>query len=432
MISQRKSTFLDKNYFFSYKLTACDLVQIRDHYEKQGMIIIINGETPYGQFRLDRKKRRLEAVLKRLRSKSLKYAAYVVQNWRVSSLLSHIARAHDFSIEKTFLPSELEVLQKAFVKFLTSDNKFRHLKREELVELNEICKQTINEEWLNTSISTFIHFLNATLIDICLTKSECVEEMKLLQITNEEKEAIGYIHTNNHRSVGGHFEVFIITRDSIIKPLDWPSLKSRAISNQALNFYYPYLGLPLFKKISPSCTTPCAQTQTLECGTLGMMYLKELLKDNARQLREFTLQIPYLSSDRDMLFFFFPSPHVLRYSQSNRFNKIIEAMLLDGDSVEVTYDQDKYEVYTIKKLLQDSLGEAKVKQKSSLVSYLEGWLADLPGFREKWLTVYHEMMVKRDKMTKEGTNHYLSYTTQRMEQIKDELVAEENPLRLEM
>ena len=419
MLSERKANFLQRNSFFSYQLRAAELPRIRDHYEKQGMLIVINGESPFGQSCLGSKQRKLEALQKNLRIPQLKYAVYVIQNWELDVSVPQTNK-NSFLLTDVLLPNELESLKKALAGFLTTDNKFKKMSRPELLEMNIICRNELDQSWLEQQICSYHALLKRMQQDVCLEIHECVEEMQLLQSAMSDAKPVGYIYTHNHRHVGGHFEVFIIMPDRIIKPLDWPGMRSQVINEEVLSFYYPCLSLPILRKLSSS-PTPCPQAERLECGTLGMMYLKELLKDDAKQLHEFTLQIRFSSAEQQY-FFFLPSPQVLRYSQSTRFNKVIAAMLEDEVSVEVTHGAERYEVYTVRTLLEVSLRDAQVKNVPDQVRHLEGVLTDLPRFRDKWLAAYYEMGTKRAMMTKEEKNHYLCYTTKRMEAIKNELV----------
>ncbi|WP_156812378.1 hypothetical protein [Legionella tunisiensis] len=95
------------------------------------------------------------------------------------------------------------------------------------------------------------------------------------------------------------------------------------------------------------------QVDTDSCGVLGLLYLKELLKNNSKQLELFSFTVPVYSvnaqesseeiNHKHLLFF--PSPHVLRYSQSRFYNNILLAMVQSTNDEEVIkYKNISYKV----------------------------------------------------------------------------------------
>lgn len=255
--------------------------------------------------------------------------------------------------------------------------------------------------------------------DTALTKAEAVNEINEIRNSLKDDEAIGYVFTNNHRILRGHFEVIIITRDLIIKPCEWGVLDHQAITNKDIENLSSLEMLSHFvRHENYACLLPSVQAGKVECGTLGMLYLKELLKNNADQLRNFTIHIPFYDKKEKLRYFCIPSPHVLRYSQSGTFNKIFLGMLSEQlDPVKIPFEQrgnkDTLTVQTIAAILKNTMDKAGEKGDKKVIESCQILLKELPTFRAKWLENYHLVMPKRADMQTDQ-NEYLAYSTQRL------------------
>lgn len=164
------------------------------------------------------------------------------------------------------------------------------------------------------------------------------------------------------------------------------------------------------------------QVDSDSCGVLGLLYLKELLKNNSEQLQEFSFAVPLYSdaNEKGQVFeslLFFPSPHVLRYSQSRLYNSIILAMVQSTNDEEVIqYKNISYTVKTLQGILKESIAIANQKGAPE-VAQIENLWVHLPDFREKWLEAYQEMAQKRQEMQGKANNLYLAYKGHRMTEI---------------
>jgi hypothetical protein len=162
------------------------------------------------------------------------------------------------------------------------------------------------------------------------------------------------------------------------------------------------------------------QAGIVECGTLGVLHLKELLKNNAQQFKEYTLLFSFYCSNK-LEHFYFPSPQLLRYSQVSTYNTILAEMLtLNKNSVTIEKGSGKDKRYlavtTLQKILTDSIADAKSHGNKEMAANNQKIIDDLPRFSKQWLKAYQEAQKKRASM--QGTqNYYLLYRTKKMERI---------------
>lgn len=241
------------------------------------------------------------------------------------------------------------------------------------------------------------------------------DEMLHIREGLNDGEYAGYIYTNQAGSGRGHFEAFIIGKDKIIKPVKWDvdfsrtfHLGSYLADGKASTDLFDFCGV-----------SSIPQAGGEECGSLSVSYLKNYLQNNARQLEEYTLCIPYYPSNPttfEINYFFFPSPDVLRYSQSELYNKYIEAMLLPHTG-NFTHKNKLHSIITLVTHLRNmidkatALGNLKIKEEAALL------LSILPDFTKRWLDRYQSINTKRQQMQTSEHNAYLAYTSERMNRI---------------
>lgn len=323
-----------------------------------------------------------------------------------------------------------KVIREAISAFLIDENTIKeNLSGEDLNKLNEVCLGLRYKRKFDYWIKKYIELLKAQAEDVCLDITQAMQEVDLIRGELKKDEKIGYIYTNNHRFNQDHFEVLIIS-EQIIKPLNWSNQAIPVDESGLHEIYYTKIAPPLVSR-KTGWQYPFPQAGPYECATMGMLYLKELLKDDALQLKEFTLRFPYYDADKKLHYFFLPSPQVSRYSQSTCYNKLIEAMLQDAETVIVYHNkgelnsrfwegprQEEYSVTTIKKMLQDAISIATMQERMDVVDHNEQLLSNLASFSEKWLKEYQQTMKKHALMCdKDGVNQYLVYSTRRMEKI---------------
>jgi len=151
------------------------------------------------------------------------------------------------------------------------------------------------------------------------------------------------------------------------------------------------------------------------CGALGLLYLKELLKNNAEQLHEDTLSFPYYLPNGELKYYFFPSPQVLRYSQSGLYNEILKAMI--SDQPVLSYKGSIYLITTLREMLERSIIEAQKKSDKTVVQENSNLLDKLTAFQKQWLEKYENMVEKRQQYESTSSprrNTYLAYRSAAM------------------
>jgi hypothetical protein len=274
--------------------------------------------------------------------------------------------------------------------------------------------------------------------DIGMTKKEAIEEINHIRKDLKEGEVVCYVFTNGHLVKKGHFEVFIISKDSIIKPCEWIVDDEKVIgSNEIDSISCLEMKPPFFTHENPECDLPVAQADPHGCGTLGLLTLKELLKNNSEQLKNLTMNVPYYDQQGKICYFFIPSPQVLRYSQSSTYNKIIAGIFSDQlDPVRVPFKQKKKPepfceptgeiledtviVQPLEVMLNDTLEKARKKGDKEIIEICKSLLEIAPEFRAHWLEKYEASMSTRDTMQAGTLNAYLVYSSHRLRDKADE------------
>ncbi len=410
ILSSKESFKKEKHAVYSKQITADDVRELRDfYYRKYSINIYVNGETEFGFEKIEQSQ--AEFARSKLNSyvdQSNVYplAAYVkefyAKGYSGSSFL--ISNNYGSDFQKFFdkiqncLPAKL-IPKSYFDRVAFSKKEFQELEQN-LEGLDADIKQLI----LNKS-QEYIQSLEDQLNDISLTKQEAKDEMLLIQQTLIDDEVVGYIYTNGAQHGRQHFEAFIITSKDIIKPVSWYT-EDRLILD---DIGYASIPKNLEKAVSP-------QADQMACGTLGMSYMKELLKNNAQQLYENTLTFSYFDEKGNKLRYFLPSPQVLRYSQSSRYNQAIYDLLFTDEETITLPSKEGRSSYTFQTVLgallrsirdySDQLTEEEIQQN-------QYFYENLNMFRENWIIAYEQQMQARESMIVEqygeAKNVYLSY-----------------------
>lgn len=391
-----KKFFLNQNENdVSPPLSIGELIKLRDHYKKKFNInIVINGE------KHEKKQKENERALRQF--KKYPYAEFIRANWSYDK----DSFLNKFCISLYRLPFDncCEAIREKLKKygylnqeFSKKDQFIENLNSKQISKLN-IILHTLPKEvraLIDQQIPKYLAYLEHSVTMPQLTKDEVEEEeVQMIQqdlLARNSEEKIGYLFTggNNDIEDRGHFEILIITKNKIIRPIAWPPYGLWGFL-AGDDYYVPK---PFFDGISDICQP---QASAKECGTLCLVYLKELLKENGKQFVEYTL---CFSSRGEKIFF--PSPQVLRYSQISFYNQYMLAMLEEGDGVSVTYNDKTYQIETLEKLLKN-----KVQANPHNKEY-QDMLNNLPAFRAKWLAQWEQSNKKRNFMQQNGRNHYL-------------------------
>lgn len=158
-LSKNKQEYLEKKVFRPYQLTASDLSALIKHYEDKHKIrIFLNGETEIAKSVIEKKKELIEESLNN----------------------------SDF------------------------DDARKQLAKERLIvkDVNIASVQA-----LVTRLEDHA--------DCSIDKADCLTEILYIQNKLNDDETVGYIYTNGHTTRTFHFEVLIISKDKIIKPVCW-------------------------------------------------------------------------------------------------------------------------------------------------------------------------------------------------------------------
>jgi hypothetical protein len=450
-LSKNKQEFINKVAGeISYPLYADKLRDTAKNYQKKHNIkIIINGDTVAGQTMLAE----TSTLIKRLANlsdseqewfKSLNALIYVAIYWLPTSgirttvfdmpdIISDLIRYNGIdTIEECKLSDEQhEAIKDIVSQFLLDGENTRQPFTVDKISClaTELRNYFITSESGLPMLMRFTQSLSQSkaslkkinLDDISLNKNQIRREIDAIRAEITPGEFIGYIFTNQSKSAKGHKEALIITKTAVIKPVHWHSMaEDRSIKSGNIPDLYVsdwLSGMP--------------QATGVECGTLSMLYLKELLKDNARQLKDYSLYFRIYSNSFDMVkppalnFYYFPSPQVLRYSQSSYHNKYIEAMLQDTDVTILEHRLETSKVETLKKLLQNSMETALERGDSDTYDENERLLNQLPAFRKLWLEEYQVSSSKHELMNDQKLiNRYLSYHSMKMASFfKEKLIA---------
>lgn len=265
---------------------------------------------------------------------------------------------------------------------------------------------------------------NAHLIDrIGLTVSQHVDEMKKAQeVCRDNQDYVAYFHPypsgecrdkliNGAAKGIAHIQTYIITPDKMIDvvpmekhPLIGAQEFPGMYTSEVENFCCAYTeekadGDGDMQRVRERAWFSPLSVQM--CATIGLAYAKEYLKDGAYQLKNYTLAVSAknISSDASLgksaesFSFFLPSPHVLRYSQSELYIKILRAMV-DSDNEFVTIRHKKV-MYEVNTLLWMLVNGAKIE-------FLNGKdfsFDEMTLFRARWLKAFDQYAVaKRDLM----------------------------------
>lgn len=445
-----------------FRLAAKDVSKIFSYYTKKHNIRLIKN----GEFSSQLIEKNKETVTSLIEAYSLPcYAKFLKDN-----MLSQGFRSSGISLNSVDYPQLYEEVQNNLKEYLNDRGTIKQdLSLTEMETINDLCQKNLSakaKKDLDELIENFLNNLYNKRDNACLTKRQVVDEVKRIQAELKEDEIVGYLFTNNNSKGAAHFEPLIITKNAVIKPVEWPQQPlSLALNNQdfvGMEFYSPNLGSLLGDDNEESLHSQ--QTDGHHCGILSISYLKKLLQNNAQELREGSLMFSFYDEEGNIKRFFMPSPTVLQYSQSSKFLKLLPQLLSiseqkeeqredssfsqvnsEDDSLrtvhseelnteisnqkenfvqETTEDLDEEyieeveeEIYLfpIENALRASLAHAQEIKDETMIKHLTDTLEKLPTFTERWLAGYEIACKKRALMTHQDRYIYLSYAAKRMQ-----------------
>lgn len=424
----KKKNYLDQPEHPTHQLSVKNLDKIIAYYQDKYQIkIFLNGSLSK------------EKIKERIDSIQTKIDTFTQSNIKYFHYLeAHLTDEKSFS--KIFANfTESKDLYIELQKFLTENNVFRKdLTEEEKIFINRICEEKFKDIF-DILIKKYFKQLAILKSNCGLTQAEVNDEIRKIQSNLKNDEAFGYIYTNGLIEGSTHFEVLILTKDKVIKPVSW-----YLRNNQEFESSYMYHTPATIIKTTGH--TPAPQADATSCGTLGLKYLKELLKNQAKGLGQ-SLTFDYQNTEGEIVHFFLPSPEVLRYSQSNLYIQLMRA-LVAGDNnpennyIEIKHNGKSYKVTKLETLLQHSLAyseqlrhrfidvktmeciQSNTQDKLMLAHYdqnieaVHRLLKSLSEFRQKWLQRFDAIEQQRNEMdSHHGRNLYLAYSTVKMMEI---------------
>ncbi|ANN94453.1 TPA: hypothetical protein QHF22_001838 [Legionella pneumophila] len=393
-------------------LTAEDLGEIFNYYEKKhGIRLIRNGD--YHQHVLHNNIEKYVSQIESLYDERVPY--YKLLSMCDIYGTSYSNSIFSISLHEKKLCEELNKKLKPFMK----DNSLRtDLDENQITQVEAICRNLSPDikKQLDEKRDSILKHLENKKVNCCLTKSQAIEEILDIQRSLGGDEAVGYVFTNDRRSKeGAHFEAVIITKESIIKPVEWNQPMSTAL-------YYFDRGLSGMKFYSPrgdfladGPEQPTQQVDHTHCGVLCVSYLKKLLQDKGKALFEESLMIPLYDEENNINYVYIPPPYIMQYSQTSKFIEFYQMLM--GKEISASEDQPK--PHNLKQLLEESKRRALGKNDKATAEINQKILDNFDEFRLRWLKGCEEACAKRDEMfnnnDRSSYNLYLAYAAKRMQ-----------------
>lgn len=291
-----------------------------------------------------------------------------------------------------------------------------------IIELNKTLAtsniKTVIDEAINKCVSKLkeerIHHQ-------CIDASRALEEITHIKKNLTKGESVGYIFTNCEIDSVSHYDVFVISSEQIIIPIQYYNEASLDLCN-LLESKFPqtsYTEINLLDENNETLEIDIhPQADSISCGTLGLCYLKTLLKNNSNELENNCLTFPHVTKnentgEKQLSYNFFPPPKVLQYSQSSRYNKALLAMLNDKDQAKFEHNGKTHKVETIKGMLASAIRYCQQNSNAQGLESCKKTLNKFNEFRTLWLKCFKESENKRAKMDVSGKNIFLAYKAHR-------------------
>lgn len=401
----RKQKYFEKRTVGSHKysrsdtqLSAKDLPGIFKFYnDKNELRFIKNGDFSPHVIKVNQDV--ISESLKDLTNERLRYAYFLKKAW-----ITKGESTSNFAIRGRSYPELYSEIQTHLKQYLDG-NKFRQdLSEEEILRLNEECQSKLSvsaKKDLDMILEGAISSLEEKLEDVCLTKEQAIEEIIRIQGKMEENDYATYVYTNNHREGKAHFETIIITKSMIIKPVHWDGvfMPQRLVATDfnGIEFYSADL-TPFWD--GPTGYMPEQQADISHCGVLGLLAAKKLLRYGAKELEEKSLTLSVYDKQGQLQQVFIPSPLILQYSQSSKFNEYL-ADIVSNKLFEA---------------LEHSIQHAESINDTTTADNNKKILKILPGFSKAWLNEYQTAYLKRNQMASSQVHYniYLDYAARRM------------------
>ncbi len=409
-LQRNKRNFMQKPKS-SYKLHAYEAKRICEKYsEKHGIKMIFNGSTELGEKLLEGKKQReKDFFLKGIDSKDEQLDAFIKKIELSNMVLAHrqdnclkLFVSSVFSNARRYISaSKDEALYKKFKKMMKStdcDNEDKDSMTNQLKKYKQEYIEVVNEylEGCNLELGPASCYqalygnkkMNDEGEKVCkdLWQNDLILEINDVQARLKDNEFVGYLYTNGILNGCKHFDALLLNKTKIIQ----------------LIAYNGYCGERDNITVTKFNDNFHPQSDIESCGTLGLHYMKHLLKMHKNQ--EINLNNYLIANvDNTKPSIFIPHPKVLMYSQSGLYNQAINNFMLGQSSFD--YKEKTYLLDTASYKVPESL-------------------------KQSWTKEYNEMNEKRSTMDhSSGHNLYLAFTTYRMKNLAKSVMPKQQPVQ---
>lgn len=399
-----------------------EIEQIARSYEtKYGIKIVINGQTSYGGKRIKGKQENIAESIQSYQNVDTKVPLYI-QSYFVRKGYEGHGEESDFSIHSlngsefgAYYDHIHDILEKNGlldeVGRIKKDKGLKDKFNRTYSQFSEKC-QRLFEKQIQRKIET----LEEEKINCCITEFEIRNEISEIQEGLKENQWVGYVFINDCRKIDVHSEVLLISKGLVIKPINCGAIMSEG----------PFTRTRLdigSRHVSGMYSAPILVGRGPQVGMrgraiLGLLYLKELLKKDAEQLR-LTVTFPYYhrpcgdDKTRNRIkcdHVFIPPPQVLRYSEHPSFNDLMEAMIKsDEDNVTIAHKSKQYTEKTIISMLNKSLELVKLKGNEKEYQKITESRKKFLKIRGEWLEKYELYKKKPANKIIGGHNQYLIF-----------------------
>lgn len=265
----------------------------------------------------------------------------------------------------------------------------------------------------------------------CYEMEHVNQEVGQIQALLKPDEKVGYIYTSGNSPDGRmvrysqHFEFFVLTKFAVLKPTHWNSvtvIKAAHLSARSGEFFdtdfSPFIKVSELDG-SPG-PTPLQQSTAQGCATLGLACLKELLRDDARLLREKLICFIHCDAVGLGHFYIIPPPSLLQYSQSDLYNQVINSMVMNDKITTMVYKNRTYEIRPLRVILESSLKMLRAKHPDSVfIDHVKHQIETLGQLRRQWTDDFVRAMDKRQRRQIDRHNYYHAWKSQVYHQRAD-------------
>lgn len=261
--------------------------------------------------------------------------------------------------------------------------------------------RTISHELLeNKKLQSLSSLLERYVIELCLIEINfsfldnitLKQELEQPRVNNRSIGCLFYCDINmDQASDISHTELFLAKDNKICMPIDYFRVHSADI------IYYK-IPQPLENKMCP------LPVRVYECNLLNLLYIKALLKNDGKFLKESIFFEKY-NSKGEIERFFVPHPEVLKYSYSNKYNEYILSLTSNGLFY---HEQKAYKNPSIGEMLLESIKnieklksddpKAITEEIEEILKANEILLEELPSINEKFITYYKIVTDYRKKI----------------------------------